>query len=88
MLEQQATCMRGNHFDRIEIMADRHAETLRRLRASYDLEHFNTGLYAARRLPTPEKITLGLKVDVERVRLERLFSQPLLPQLMPRQSPA
>ena len=37
--------MRENGFERIEIIADRHEETLRRSHAGLDPESFYTGLY-------------------------------------------
>ena len=66
MLEQQAFWKRSNGFDRIEIIAKRHEETLRRLHAGYDPETIHTRLYYARRPPTPENFTVGIKDEVER----------------------
>ena len=54
MLEKQAAWEREGGFDRIEITAQRHEDTLRRLHAGFDLELFYTGLYYPRRPPTPE----------------------------------
>ena len=71
-------------------MAKRHEETLRCMHASFGLEPFYTGLYNARRPPTPEAFAMGLKVEVERLRLELLLSEPPpLPQcgLPPRRLP-
>ena len=64
---------------KIEIIAGMHEETLRRLRAGFDSEHFYTGSYNPRRPPTPEEFTLDLKVEVESLRMELLFSQQLPP---------
>ena len=65
-----------------------HKDTLRHLHAGFDPESFYTGLYNPRRPPTTEEFTLDLKVEMEGVRLKLLLSQPLLPQLLPRLSPA
>ena len=44
---------------------------------AFDLELFDAGLYGARRPPIPEEFTLGMKVEVERLRLELLpLQQP------------
>ena len=88
MLKKQAAWEREGVFDRIKITTERHEETLRRLHADFDPEPFNTGLYDARRLSTPEEFILGKKIEVERLGLELLLSQQLPPQLLPRQSPA
>ena len=88
MLEQRATWMRENGFDRIEVKADRHEETLRHMHAGFDPQPFYARLHSPRRPPTPEEFTLDMIVEVESLRLELLLSQPLLPQLLPRQSPA
>ena len=79
MLEQRATKMRENGFDRIEVVAEMLEETLRRLDAGFDPEPFNTRLYNPRRPPTPEQFTLNMTVEVESLTLERLLSQSLLP---------
>ena len=46
--------------------------------------------YDTRRPPTPEEFTMAMKVEVNRLRLELLLSQPPPPQydLPPRRSPA
>ena len=75
--------MRENGFDRIEIIAKRREETLRLLRAGVDPESVYTGLYDARRPPTSKEFTLGMKVEVESLRLEFLLLQALLAQLLP-----
>ena len=80
--------MRGNGFDKIEIIADRHEETLRRMCGGFDPVPLYTGLYNPRRPPTSEELTLDLKVGVESLRMELLLSQLLSPQLLPRQSAA
>ena len=45
VLKWRATWITENDFDRIEFIADRHEETLRRLLAGFDPETFYTGLY-------------------------------------------
>ena len=79
MLEQRTTCMRENGFDRIEVIAEMHEETLRRLHVSLNWKPFYTGLYNPRRPFTPEEFTLDMKVEVDSLRLEILLSQPLPP---------
>ena len=92
MLEEQEGGKRGGGFDIIEIMAETHAQTLRRLHAGFDSEPLYTRLYNPRWPHSPEEYTLEMDVDVKRLRLEILFSKPLLlpPQdvLSPRQSHA
>ena len=46
MLKQRATWMRENGFDRIEVIDDRHKETLIRMHAGFDPEPIYTGLYS------------------------------------------
>ena len=60
-----------------------HEKTVRCLHAGFDLEHFYTGLYNLRLPPTPEELTLDLKVEVKSLRVEVILSRPL-----PRRSPA
>ena len=91
MLEQRATWIRENYFDRNEIIADSHKETLRRMHGGLDPKPFYTGLYGPQRPPTPERFNLHLKVDMDSLSMEIIFSQPLpLPQyeLPPRWSRA
>ena len=76
MLEWQTTWMREIGFDRIETIAEMHEEALRRLHADFDPGPVYTRLYNARRPPTPEEFTLGMKVEVKRLRMERLPSNP------------
>ena len=76
---------------RIEVIAEMHEDTLRRLHASLDLEPIYTGLYNPRRSPTPEEYALDMTIEVESLRLEVLLSQPLRPpqyNSSPRRSPA
>ena len=91
MLEKQAAWKREDGFDRIEVIAEMHEHTLRRLHASFDSEPLYTGLYNPRRPPTPEEFTLDMNVEVESLREEILLSQPLPPpeyDLSLRRSPA
>ena len=80
--------MRGKVFHRIEIIAEKHEYTLGRLHAGLDPESFYTALFSPQRPPTPEGFTLDFKVEVKGLMMELLLSQPLPPQLLPRQSPA
>ena len=85
ILERQSTWKRENDVDRIASIAERHEETLRPLHTGYDPEHFCTRIrYNARRPPISEEFSVGLKVEAERLRLERLLSQPPSPKLLPR----
>ena len=43
MSKQRATWMRENGFDRIEVIADRHEETLTRMHAGFDPKLINAG---------------------------------------------
>ena len=86
MLKQQTTWMRENGFDRVETLADKYEQTLRRLHADFASEPFYTELCNAQRPPTLEEFTVVLKVKVERFSV--LLSQPLPSKLPPRRSPA
>ena len=48
MLEKKAAWKREDGFNRIEIVAEMHEQTLRRLRADFDSESLRTGLYDPR----------------------------------------
>ena len=88
MLEGQKAWKREAGFGRIEITAEIDA---RHLRAGFDLEPFYTKLYTPRWPHTPEEYTLEMRVDVERLRMEILLSQPAPPpqcKSSPRRSPA
>ena len=78
---------RESDFDRIETTAERNA---RYLLAGFDSEPFYTKLYNPKVPHTLEEYTLEIKVDVERLRMEILRSQPALPRcdLSLRRSPA
>ena len=73
MLEKQVAWRRESDFDRINTIAEMH-EILRVLQAGFDLEPFYTGIYNARRPPTPEEFTLDLKARVKSLRMEFLLS--------------
>ena len=88
MLEEQKPWKREASFDRIEIIAEMHAQ---RVNAGFDSEPLHTGLYHPRWPHTPEEDKLDMDVRIERQRLEILLSQPApLPQdkLSRRRSPA
>ena len=68
---------REDGFDRIEIIAKMHGQ---RLHAGFDSELFCIRLYNPRWPHTPEEYTLEMSVDVERLRLEIIFSQPGVPR--------
>ena len=70
MLEEQEVWKREDDFDRIEIIAEMHAQ---RLHAGFDSESIYIGLYNSRWLPTPETNTLKTNVEVERLRLDFSF---------------
>ena len=83
-----SSLIRERAFNRIDITADTHEETLRRLHAGFDPKPFYTGIYNARSPPIPKGFTVDMKVELERLRLECLLSEPSPPQydLTPRQS--
>ena len=75
-------------FDRIEIIAEMHAQGLH---TGFDSEPLHTGLYNPRWPHTSEEYKLEMDVEVERLKLEYIFSEPPpSPQddLSPRQSHA
>ena len=68
-----------------------HEDTLWRLHTGFVPGPYNTRLYICRRPPTPDDFTLNLNVEVESLRVELPFSQPLPPpqyDLPPRRSHA
>ena len=88
MLEEQKASKQEVGFDRIETTAEMGAE---RLHASFDSQLFYTKLYNPRWPHTPEEYTLEMRVDVERLKMEILLSQPTPPpqcDSSPRRSPA
>ena len=64
MLEKQAAWKRDGGFDKIEVIAKMHEQTLRCLHAGFDSECFNTGLYNPRRPFIPQEFTLDMNVEV------------------------
>ena len=76
ILEQQETWKRETGFDRIEITADMDAQ---RFRTVFDSEPIYTKLYNPRGPHTPEEHALEMRVDVERLRMEVVLSQPAPP---------
>ena len=58
MLEMQDVWKGEGGFDRIEIIAEMYAQTLRRLHAGFDPEPFYTGLYNPQWPPDPGEYTL------------------------------
>ena len=74
---------------RIDIIAERHEEIIRRLYTGFDPEPFHIGLRYNWQPPNPKEFTVNIKADVKRL-LEFLRSQPppqLLPQRLPVQPP-
>ena len=61
MLEKRAAWKREGGSDTIDVVAERHEDTLRCLHAGFDPEHFYTGLYDDRRPPTSKEFTLDMK---------------------------
>ena len=55
-----------------------HAQTLRRIHTGFDSVHFYTGSYNSRWPHSPEEYTLRMSVDVEKLKLEKIFSQPAI----------
>ena len=75
-------------FDRIESIAEMHAQ---RLHARFSSESLYTGLYNPRWSHNPEEYKLEMSGDVERLRLKNSFLQPAPPpqcDSSPRRSPA
>ena len=88
MLEKQKVWKREAGFNRIETTADMNAE---RLRTGFVSEPFYTKPSNPRWPHTPAECTLEMKVDVERLRMEILLSQPVPPpqcDSSPRRLPA
>ena len=88
MLEEQKAWTREAGFDRIAITAEMDAQ---RFHTGLDSELFYTKLYNPRCPHTPEEHKLEMDVDVERLRMEILLSQPAPPPLCdssPRRLPA
>ena len=87
-LKEQKVWKREAGFDRIETTAEMDAQ---RFRAGFDSEPSYTKLYNLKWPHTPAEYTLEMRVDVERLRMEVLLSQPAPPpqcDSSPRRSPA
>ena len=73
MLAEQKAWKREVGFDRIETAAEMDAQ---RFRTSLVSEHIYSKLYNPRWPHNPDDFTLEMRVDVERLRMEIVFSQP------------
>ena len=74
MLEEQKALKREIGFDRNETAAEMDAQ---RFRASLVSEHFfYRTMFNPRRPHTPDEFTLEMRVEVERLRMEIILSQP------------
>ena len=69
MLEKQIAWKKKGGFDRSEVIAEMHEQTLRRLHAGFDSEPLYTGLCDPRWPPTLEEFTLNIHIKVEKLRL-------------------
>ena len=88
MLEEQKAWKREAGFDRIEITAKIDEQ---RLRSGFNSQPSYTKLYNPRWPHTPAEYALETRVDVERLKLEILLSQPAPPpqcDSSPRRLPA
>ena len=87
MLEEQEVWKREAGFDRIEIIVQLGAQSFP---TGFDSEPLSFKLYNPRYPHTPAKYTLEMNVDVGRLRIEILLSQPAPPPQFassPRRSP-
>ena len=87
MLEEEEAWKREAGFDLIESKAEMDAQ---RFRTGFKSELFYIKLYNPRWPHTPEEYALEMGVDVERLRMELVLSQPVPPPqcyLSPRRSP-
>ena len=83
MLEKQAAWKEDGCFDSIDIIAEMHEQTLRRLHAGFDLKPLYNGLYNPRWPPNPIEFTLEMSVEVDILGMEVLFAQlPTPPQYL------
>ena len=79
MLEKQAAWKRKGGFEKNEIIAEMYEHTVRRLHSDFDSKPLYTDLYNPRWPPNSEEFTLEMNVEVERLRMEILRSQPRTP---------
>ena len=77
MLEKQEAWKREAGFDRIETIAEMRKQ---HFLAGFHSEPLYTKLYNPRWPHTPEEHTLEMRVDVERLRMEIVLSQPAPPR--------
>ena len=73
MLEEQKAWQREGGFDRIETAAEMDAQ---RFRTSFVSEPFYSKMCNPKWPHNPDELTLEMRVDVERLRMEIVFSQP------------
>ena len=76
MLKEQEAWKQEAGFNRIEITGKMDE---RRLRTGFDSQPFCTKPYNPRGSHTPDEYKLEMEVDVERLRMEILLSQPTPP---------
>ena len=77
MLEKQVAWAREDGFDRIKVMAKRQRRALCHLYAGDNLEPFRIRVHCdTRRASNPQTIIVGMKVEMNRLRLELLLSHP------------
>ena len=86
VLEEQKTWKREFGFDRIETAAEMDEKRFHTSPVSEPF--FYRSMFNPRRPHTPDEFTLEMKVDVERLRMEIVLSQPAPPQcdLLPRRA--
>ena len=88
MLEEQKAWKREAGFDGIDTAAEMDAQ---RFRTKLVSEHFYSKLFNPRWPHTPNEYTLEMRVDVERLKMGIILSQPAPPpqcDLLPRRLPA
>ena len=75
MLEKQTALTKKGDFDRIEIIAEMHEQTLRRLNAGFTSKLLYTGLYNPQWPPTVKEFTADMNAEGGSLRLEDLHAQ-------------
>ena len=77
MLEKQVAWAREDGFDIIKVMAKKQRRALCHLYVGDNLEPFRIRAhYDTRRAFNPQTITVGMKAEMNRLRLELLLSHP------------
>ena len=76
VLEEQKAWKREAGFDRIKIIAEMREQ---HFIGGFDSEPLYSKIYSPRWLHSPEEHKLDMDVDIERLRLESLLSQPAPP---------